>query len=610
MTEPVRNDYRQHLELETPEQVMLDYEIAGVGSRVLAALADWAVVLVMVLATALTLGLFRGQSRWAAALGIAVIYGILWGYFTLFEGLWQGQTPGKWWLGIRVIRDTGHGITLSDAAARNLLLPIDVVGMVGVILIAVHPKGRRLGDLIAGTVVVRDRPMLVPAAGASPDAAPGGPEESGTPQLSDDEFHLLREFSSRAPTLPERVRAGFARQFAERFAARHPERAPDDLVFLEQLYTAELARRRGRFGARSTATPGGGAGRSVAERLVARKADRWGEFQVMAERVTRGGLDALAARELPDFAARYREVAADLARARTYGADAAITGRLERLVASGHSALYRSERQTWGLIWRFLSRECPGAIIESWRYVLLAFLIFMVPAAGGYALLRDRPELAPELLPDVMLERAEAGAARTQAGKGYVQVPGADRPVMAASIITNNIRVAFMAFASGAVFGVGSLVALAYNGLALGAASGYFANMGMLGYLWTFVVGHGFLELFAIWVAGAAGFMLGRAIIAPGDLPRKDALVFASRRAMRMIGAVIIFLLVAGTIEGFISSSAWSVQARALVSGGSVLFLVIYLLNGARQVAHGMMLPGASNPCGSRACLRACIPFI
>lgn len=322
----------------------------------------------------------------------------------------------------------------------------------------------------------------------------------------------------------------------------------------------------------------------MAERLVARKSGRWGEFQEMAERVTRGGLDVLAARELPDFAARYREVAADLSRARTYGADAVITGRLERLVATGHSALYRSERQTWGLIWRFLSCECPGAIIASWRYVLLAFLIFMVPAAGGYALLRDRPELAPELLPDVMLERAEAGAARTQAGKGYVQVPGSDRPVMAVSIITNNIKVAFMAFASGAVFGVGSLVVLAYNGLSIGAASGYFANMGMLGYLWTFVVGHGFLELFAIWVAGAAGFMLGRAIIAPGDLPRKDALVFASRRAMRMIGAVIIFLLVAGTIEGFISSSAWSVQARALVSGGSVLFLVIYLLNGARQV--------------------------
>ena len=121
MTEPVRNDYRQHLELETPEHVLLDYEIAGVGSRVLAALADWLVVFALVLVTTLSVGVFRGNSKWVVALAIAVIYGILWGYFTLFEGLWQGQTPGKWWLGIRVIRDTGHGITLSEAAARNLL---------------------------------------------------------------------------------------------------------------------------------------------------------------------------------------------------------------------------------------------------------------------------------------------------------------------------------------------------------------------------------------------------------------------------------------------------------------------------------------------------------
>lgn len=584
MTEPVRNDYRQHLELETPEHVMLDYEIAGVGSRVLAALADWLVVLVLVLATILSVGVFRGNSGWVVALAIATIYGILWGYFTLFEGLWQGQTPGKWWLGIRVIRDTGHGITLSDAAARNLLLPIDALGLVGVIMIAVHPKGRRLGDLIAGTVVVRDRPMLAPSQASAGARLPDAPEDAGTPQLSDEEFHLLREFSGRAPTLPPAVRASFAQQFAERFAARYPERSPDNLAFLEQLYASELARRRGRFGARSTTTPGGGgSGRSVAERLVARKSGRWGEFQVMADRVTRGGLDVLAASELPDFAARYREVAADLSRTRTYGADAAIMGQLERLVATGHSALYRSERQTWSLIWRFISCECPAAIVESWRYVLLAFLLFIVPAAGGYALLRDRPELAPELLPDVMLERAEAGAARTEARRGYVQVPSAERPVMAASIITNNIKVAFMAFASGAVFGVGSLVVLAYNGLSIGAASGYFANMGMLGYLWTFVVGHGFLELFAIWVAGAAGFMLGRAIIAPGDLPRKDALIFAGRRAMRMIGAVILFLLIAGTIEGFVSSGVWSVQARAMVSGGSVIFLVVYLLHGARH---------------------------
>ncbi len=580
------NDFRQHLALETPENVVLDYEIAGVGSRVLAAVADWLVVLGMILVTVTAFGLFRARSRWMLALAIGMVYGILWGYFTLFEGLWDGQTPGKRWLGIRVIRDTGHGVSLADAAARNLLLPIDVFGAIGILLIAIHPRARRLGDLVAGTVVVRDRPLegANPAASVSPSSEL---ESGGTPQLSDEEFRLLREFTQRAPMLPPAVRDRFAKQFAGQFAARHAVRASDDTTFLTEVYRAELERRRGRFGARSSSTPGGGAGRSVAERLVARKSGRWAEFQVLADRVTTGGLDALSPKELPEFAARYREVAADLARARTYGADVSIVGQLERLVAAGHSALYRSERHTWANMWRFVSQECPAAILLSWRYVLLAFVCFMLPAVAGFALLRQRPELAPELLPDVMIERAEAGAARIAQGKGYVLAPGADRPVMAASIITNNIKVATMAFASGALFGVGSLLALAYNGLAIGAASGEFANVGMLGYLWTFIIGHGFLELFAIWVAGAAGFQLGRAMIAPGELPRRDALVLAGRVAIRLVGATVVLLLVAGTIEGFISTSGWSVAARSAVSAGSVLFLVVYLTNGARHEVAG-----------------------
>src|ERR1019366_9495529 len=124
------------------------------------------------------------------------------------------------------------------------------------------------------------------------------------------------------------------------------------------------------------------------------------------------------------------------------------------------------------------------------------------------------------------------------------------------------------------------------NGLLLGAISGHFANVGMLGYLWTFVVGHGVLEITALCLAAAAGFLLGRAIIAPGDLPRRDALVLAGRRAMRLVGATIVLLIVAGTIEGLISSSGWSLTARLAVSASSLVFLVLYLLNGRRLIVR------------------------
>ncbi|HEY9384829.1 MAG TPA: stage II sporulation protein M [Gemmatimonadales bacterium] len=576
-------DYRQHLEVETPEHVVLDYEVAGVGSRALAALADWLLIALLALIGSLSMGLWREVSTWVLALQLLLLYGLIWGYFTGFEGLRRGQTPGKRWLGIRVIRDTGHAVTFSDAAARNLLLPADLFCLIGVFLIAIHPRAKRLGDLVAGTVVVRDQPAGVPGEQRSAAGAPSDDTALGAPLLSDAEFRLLREFAQRAPQLPPPVRERLARDLVSRVAARFPERPAGELVFLTRLLEEERARRKGKFGARAAGTTGG----SVVERLVARKEGRWNEFERLAERVARSGLDSLNAAELPDFAARYREIAADLARARTYGADAVVRLRLERLVAAGHNALYREERHTWRRLWRFIARECPEAVVVSWRYVTLAFLTFMLPAVAGFFLLRERPALAPELLPDVMIERAEAGAARQSAGKGYVETSAEERPLVASSIIANNVQVAFSCFAGGIFFGVGSLVLLAFNGLELGAISGHFANAGLLRYLWTFVIGHGVLELFSIWVAGAAGFLLGRALIAPGELPRRDALVLAGRTAMRLIGAVIVLLAVAGSIEGFVSSSEWPLAQRLVVSSASVVFLVLYLLNGAgRRAPH------------------------
>lgn len=580
MPQPSRFDYRQHLELETPEQVMLDYEVAGVGSRTLAALADWAIMTVLIVLGVAGLALWSGLSHWLVALQLAVVYAIIWGYSTAFEAFRRGQTPGKRWLGIRVIRDTGGGVTFADAATRNLLLPVDVIGMIGMVLIAVHPKAKRLGDLVAGTVVVRDQPVVSPTVSAPAPIAAVPDGVAGPPELSDADFQLLRGFIARAPELPETARARFATQFARRFASLRPPGSGTDTAFLAALHDAELGRRRGRFGARTNA---GGSRGSVAERLVALKSTRWDAFRQLAIRVTHGGLDALSAHELPDFAARYREVAADLARARTYHADPLVLAELERLVASGHSALYRADRRTWRRLWRFVMHECPAAVVASRRYVALAFVVFMLPAIGGYALLRERPGLAPELIPDTMLERADAGAAREAKGQGYVVAPAGERPVLATSIIVNNVRVAFTCFAFGILFGFGSLLALAYNGLELGAVSGHFANVGLLGYLWTFIAGHGALELFSIWVAGAAGFMLGHALIAPGPLLRRDALVLAGRRAVRMIVAVVVLLVVAGTIEGFVSAGGLSVAGRALVSAASLAFLAIYLVNGVRS---------------------------
>ena len=579
-------DYRQHLEIETPELVMLDYEIAGIGSRALAAILDALILGAAMLALVVVFAAFGGgvlHSRWFPPLFLLLFFLLGNCYYIFFEGFRHGQTPGKRRIGIRVVRDTGHPAGLAAAALRSLLRVADFLPasyFVGGLLVALHPRAKRLGDLVAGTIVVRDRPTESPVS-RTPRPASAAP--LAAPELPEAHYRALHQFALRADALPPLARARLAAGFAERLAphlaqlaGRLPAAGDDDVARLLALHVSETERRRGRLG-------GGGTARAVADQLAARKQERWDAFDRLAQRAANGGLDRFRADELPDFAARYREVAADLARLRTYRAEPGVLARVERLVAAGHNAFYRDNRRPWRRLGGFIFGECPAAVLDCARPIALAFFLFAAPAAVGVAVVRERPALAEDLLPPVMLQRAEEGHARLVAGRGYAETDAAERPLVAGSIIANNVRVAFLCFAGGIFAGVGSLFFLAYNGLQLGLAAGHFANAGLLGYLLEFIVGHGALELFAIWVAGAAGFLLGRALVAPGDDRRADALVAAGGTALRLVGAAVCCLIVAGTIEGFVSTSGAGLRLRSAVSAASVALLVLYLIGGARR---------------------------
>jgi uncharacterized membrane protein SpoIIM required for sporulation len=573
---PAPPDYRQRLQVETPEHVMLDLEIAGVGSRSLAALIDLMILIGAAVGGFIVLAIAAGFGVTIGSIGGAILlflaFAVWTGYFILFEGLRQGQTPGKRMVGIRVVSDTGNAVGLGAAAARNLLRIADFMPppyLIGLLLVALHPRGKRLGDMVAGTVVARDRPFALVVPKTETRAAPA--TLSLIPELTDAEFRVLAQFESRQAQLSPPARLRLAAAIARRLAHRPAPAGVGDLEHLLELHRRERDRREG------AVVLGGSA---VASAFAARKRPKWAEFQQLADRAARHGLDSFASHELPDFAARYREVAADLARARTYGVDDATLEHLERLAAAGHNALYRDERSTWRRVWEVLARECPAAIRQARGYVTVAALAFLLPATAGYLLMRDQPALALDLLPEIMIERAAAGAERIAEGRRYVDVAVEDRPLMASGIITNNVRVAIACFAGGIFLGVGSLALLGYNGLTIGAAAGHFANRGLLGYLLEFILGHGLLELFAIWVAGAAGFLLGGSLVSPGDLSRSDALVLSGRMAVRMVGAAAVLLVMAGLIEGFISAGEGDVTFRAAASAGSLAFLAAYLVNG------------------------------
>jgi uncharacterized membrane protein SpoIIM required for sporulation/uncharacterized RDD family membrane protein YckC len=573
--------------------VVLEYELAGLGSRGAAAIIDSILLSLLNVAVIIVAGFALGVSEifgptaavWALVMFLILVFLVTWGYYVLFEALGGGRTPGKRRLGIRVVMDTGHPVTFGAAAVRNLLRIADMqptpTYFLGWIFVFLHPQNKRLGDIVAGTVVVRDRPddfglgaMAVAAPAEDADESP----DLGPPELSDDEFRLLDQFLGRMDALEPTRRLRLLYDLVGRFAPRFPRRDPNPGAFLTHLHETEQAKRRSRFGTRR----GAGVSRTTvpAERFVARKRDGWEAFRRLAAAAEARGLRRLAGSDITAFAAQYREVAADLARARTYRVDPRVVAYLERVVSAGHNALYGARRVRRARMIPLLLRDFPAAVVQGRGYVLVAFLLFMLPAIAGYVVIRERPDVVHQVLPDGIIARAEEGAAQQAEGIGYAETPSMFLPLVATSIIANNVQVAIGAFALGVTGGIGTVFVLVFNGLFIGAIIGLFANYGLAGWILTFVAGHGVLELTAIFIAGGAGLVVARALIAPGDVTRRDALVVQGTVALRMFGTAAVILLLAGTIEGLLSASDAPAGYKFGVSAISGVLLVLYFWNG------------------------------
>jgi len=575
--------------VETPEHVEVHFDLAGVGSRAAAAILDTGLVVLGLIALAIAgnaLGTFSRRSEpagWALAAVILLSFLTFFGYFALFEALNGGRTPGKQALGIRVVMETGHAVTPAAAVVRNLMRLLDCYFplfpfLPGLLMVFLHHRNQRLGDLAAGTIVVRDQPTEW-TIGALHPTAEAEPIEAGPPELSDDEFRLLDQLLARQDRLDPVVQVRLATELARRFQDRVPRRTADADNYLAALHAEEQRKRRSRF---ATRVQVGAAGRTTvtAERFVVKKRDGWEAFHALARRVERAGVGALAPGQIPAFAARYREVAADLARARTYRVDSRVIEYLERVVSAGHNALYRAWGRRRTPVIRHLVQDFPAAVVQSRYYVLAALLLFAFPAAVGYAIIRARPGVADEVMSPVMVSRAEQAGENQAQGVGYAQSRKEDLPVIASAIISNNIGVSFWAFVGGMLAGTLTVWMLVLNGLQLGMGFGLFVNYHAGGYLATFIAGHGWLELTAIFIAAGAGFRLAGALIAPGDRTRQDALVVEGRIAARMIGAAVSLLAVAGAIEGLLSASDAPASLKYAVSAATVALLLLYCWSG------------------------------
>lgn len=573
-----REPLARRVRLETPEHVRLGYDLADLGSRFTAMAVDLAImaaVAAALVASALLLGRYvagavlpeYGQSTlWAlATVGLFVVQ---WGYFVLFEAYWDGRTPGKRLLGLRVLHSGGQPLSPRGSVVRNLLRVVDlqpgVSGVVGGACMMLGRRTQRLGDLAADSIVVRDR-----GGGEIPWPESPGAAVRGRPFLSEEQFALLSGFVRRRAELAAEARRRVERSVMEALRPAvegHPKAGRlGDGEFLAVLHDEEAARR-------GSAAEGWD---SQAAALVRGRKAEWDAYRELVSDARKRGLDGLSERKVRSFGRLYRAVTADLARARAYRAPAGVVFGLEKWAGAGHNLLYRAKRRSGKPVGRWLAAGLPQAVRRNRRAAALAALLLFGPMAATYRAVRADPALVRSIMPAEMLARAE-NTAQGDIDAQYLDMPSGAMPMLASGVMVNNLGVAFVAFAGGMLAGAGTVLLLVLNGVVLGAAFGLYANQQVLGVILAFVLPHGVMELTAICLAGAAGLTLGSALLVPGRRTRRTALVERGRAALSVLAGSAALLVVAGVVEGFYSPSALPAVAKFAFGAASAALLAVY----------------------------------
>jgi uncharacterized membrane protein SpoIIM required for sporulation len=319
--------------------------------------------------------------------------------------------------------------------------------------------------------------------------------------------------------------------------------------------------------------------------FVARREKGWSELETLiglGKELHRGH-----PREISRAASLYRSVCADLMRARSnYGPD--LVRYLDGLAARAHNLLYGARAYRVSALWELVAQEFPQTIRRRWGFFLLANLLFYVPFVIGMFGTMASTEFAQTILPAHQLAGMED---MYQQGFNEGRDESQDS-AMAGFYVLNNVGIAFKCFATGILFGLGSLFFSIYNGLTIGVVLGWVIQAGHGGNILTFICGHGPFELTAIVISTGAGLQAGWALIKTDGLTRIGSLRAQARELGNLIVGAAVMLVIAAGIEGFWSPSGLPPPVKWAFSGCASVFVIAWLAFGGR--ARKRVSPGGA----------------
>jgi uncharacterized membrane protein SpoIIM required for sporulation len=322
--------------------------------------------------------------------------------------------------------------------------------------------------------------------------------------------------------------------------------------------------------------------------FVSRYKQDWEELEALIRRARRWW-QPLSAAERERLDELYRRTTIQLARATTGTSDLNLVNYLNNLTAAAHSVIYLPPRQSAvQQVGRFFWEGFARAIARHWSDHLLSAVLVIGGALVGYWAAVSDPILAHALWPSI--DQRQPGSTPTQLlthlryGRDE---DGGQKFLFASFLFQHNLKVGILAMVTGVLAAVPTVLLMFFNGMLLGVFAAIHHEAGIRSEMWAWILPHGITEIGAIILCGGVGFMLGKAVVRPGELTRNESLMRAGREAALTCAGVAGMLLAAALIESYIRQSNWSTGARLVFAGATAVFWATYVAHGMYHERHG-----------------------
>jgi uncharacterized membrane protein SpoIIM required for sporulation len=309
--------------------------------------------------------------------------------------------------------------------------------------------------------------------------------------------------------------------------------------------------------------------------FIQNRKETWFELEDSIKKMSFPGKANVRAARLVSFMQNYRRTSADLSLARSLFPNDQIISHLNYLVIKAMALVSGQQQNDIARISAFYTERIPQLVMRMRGLFFISLAIFTGSLLAGYFLTVLNPFAANAIIGDryifMTLENIQKGTPFAVYESGF-------KYLMSGFIMANNIKVAFMAFAFGALYGVGTFFILIFNGLMLGSITAVFAAHGLLLDFTGTVLVHGTLELFAIIAAGAAGIRFGQSIFHPGTLSRVEAVYQFGIEAFHIVFAMIPVIVIAAVLEGFVTPLQLPLWQQLGIIAASCILLFCYLI--------------------------------